>query len=96
VRTEVYIDQQDFDKNKALFDTLHAQAGETEEEYGTHLEWERLDGKRACRIAVYRDGSIEDSDSELEEIHNWHVENLLKVKEVFTSRIKSIMNEQKT
>jgi hypothetical protein len=96
VRTEVYIDQQDFDKNKALFDALFSHAGEIAEEYGTPIEWERLDGKRACRIAVYRDGSIDDSDSDLEEIHNWHIENLLKVKEVFTPRINTILKSQVT
>jgi hypothetical protein len=47
-----------------------------------------MDEKRASRIAIYRDGSIEAPDSELEEIRKWHVANLLKIKDVFTSAIR--------
>ena len=38
---------------------------------------------------VSRDGVIEASDSELEEIREWHIENLLKMKQVFTPEIET-------
>ena len=47
------------------------------------LSWERLENRRASRVAVYREGSIGDSADELSEIHRWGVEQLLKFKRVF-------------
>ena len=93
VRAEVYIDQGDQDKNKKLFDALQLVEDKITSNYGNSLEWERLDDKRACRIAIYRDGVIESSDSDLEELHKWHIENLLKIKEVFTPEVQKILSE---
>lgn len=92
-RAEIYIDLRDQDKNKALFDALKAREHEITSKYGSPLEWERLDDKRASRIAIYRDGMIEASDSELEEIRQWHIENLLKIKEVFTQEIQQALTK---
>ncbi len=95
-RTEIYIDQGDQEKNKTLFDFLKTQSDQIESNYGTTLEWERLDDKRASRIAVYRDGVIESSDSELEELRKWHVDNLLQLKRIFSPVIKKLLNEKST
>jgi len=67
-RTELYIDVGDGEKNKALFDWLYEQRDEIHYKLGKKLEWERLDDKRASRIAVYRDGSIQSSEEELIDI----------------------------
>ena len=56
--------------------------------FGGELEWERHDEKKYSTISVYRDGDIDASDSELEEIREWHIQNLSKLKEVFTPEIK--------
>ena len=93
VRTELYIDQGDHEQNKNLFDCLIEKSTQIADRFGTTLEWERLDNKRASRVAIYRDGSIEYSDQELEEIREWHISNLLKFKEVFPQIIKSTINE---
>lgn len=37
-------------QNKAIFDQLFAQKVAIEQAFGDDLEWQRLDGKRACRI----------------------------------------------
>lgn len=86
VRAEVYIDNGDSEDNKAFFDQLHGDREAIESEFGQQLEWERLDDKRACRIAIYRDGSIEDSSEDLQAIHEWTIQQLLKLKEVFGSK----------
>jgi len=87
-RTELYIDGGDADKNKKLFDWLTQDKEKIEAEFGEPLEWERLDDKRASRIALYRPGSVEDNESVLEEIRGWTIERLLKLKKVFSSRLK--------
>lgn len=49
---ELYIDRgKDADEeNKAIFDQLHKHKLEVESAFGGELSWERLEGKRACRI----------------------------------------------
>ena len=71
VRTGIYIDSGDLGNNKAFFDKLFEEKKEIEAEFGQTLEWERLDNKRACRVAVYRTGSIKDSSEELQKIKDW-------------------------
>ena len=98
VRTELYLDSEDVEKNKKLFDWLFSQKNDIHEKYGCALEWERLDERKASRIALYRDGSIEDSDEELRAIQEWHIEHLLKFKSTFspylTKGIKLITKEK--
>ena len=68
VRVELYIDlgkgrENRQERNEAIFDQLHAHKDEIEEAFGNSLDWERLDGKMACRIAKRFDrGGIQDED----------------------------------
>lgn len=81
-RTEIYLDCGDADENYQLFEQLQSQRTEIDSQFERPLEWERLEGKRACRIALYRDGSIEDPSEEVENIREWAIENLLKFKQI--------------
>lgn len=90
-KTEIYIDDGDAERNKNIFDKLKEQSLVFDGKFSDDLAWERLDEKRASRIAVYRDGAIESSDSDLEEIRKWHIDNLLKFKEVFPSKIEAVL-----
>ena len=88
VRVEVYIDCGDKTQNEQLFDCLLEQKSLIENSLGCELSWERLDSRRACRIATYRDGDI-DADSEtLAEIKKWTIQNLLKFKSVFPACVQ--------
>lgn len=89
-RVELYIDLGDQDKNKFIFDELIKNKDNIENDFGVQISWERLDDKRASRLAVYMDGSIDDSDSNLESIQLWHIDNLLKLKKVFGGKISSL------
>ena len=82
VSVSVYMGGED----KTLFDRLETRAAEIESTFGGKLEWERLDDRKQSTISVYRDGKIESPHAELEELREWHVENLLKMK-------KSLMPE---
>lgn len=88
VRAELYIDLRDFETNKALFDWLRDQKDSIEKECGFSLQWERLDERRASRVAVSRSGSIDSSADELEQIRKWQIEKLLIFKKVFGPLVK--------
>jgi hypothetical protein len=55
---ELYIDRgKDLeDENKAIFDQLFAHKDEIDAAFGERLSWERLEGKRACRIRHTQSG----------------------------------------
>src|SRR5258708_7579852 len=57
-RVELYIDTGYQEKNKLAFDKLQAQQAEIEAEMGHSLSWERIDNKRASRIALYYDKNV--------------------------------------
>ena len=83
IRAEIYIDFGECGQNVAALDVLGEKKPALERAFGEPLEWERLEGKRACRIAVYRPGMIEDSTALLEDYHRWAVDHLLRFKKVF-------------
>lgn len=91
VRAEVYIDRGNFDSNKAIFDTLAEQKHELSKEFEEKLEWERLNNRRASRIAVYRIGNIEDDQPTLTDTMDWSISSLLKLKEVFGPRLSELI-----
>ncbi len=95
IRAEFYIDLYDKEQNKQLFDRLHEHQSEVEKEFGESLSWERLDERRACRIAVYREGTIESSAAILDELRRWSIENLLKLKQLLLPRAKKLLNNEK-
>ena len=93
VRAEVYIDLQDKDQNKNLFDRLLEQQAAIEKEYGAGLKWERLDDKRASRIAAYREGSSDAPTETRAELLQWSIENLLRLKKVILPQAKAILGK---
>ncbi|NKE37468.1 DUF4268 domain-containing protein [Natronococcus sp. JC468] len=49
-RVELYIDTASKERNEEIYESLLENRSEIEAEFGGELTWERLDGKRACRI----------------------------------------------
>ena len=90
VRVQVYIDR-DKEWNERLFDKLEERKETIEAKLGESLSWERLDDKKACRIAVYRPGTIDDDDEVLEEIQEWAIKGLLKFKQVFGPELAELV-----
>lgn len=89
-RVEVYIDQGDKDANKRIFDDLLRQREVIESEIGEELSWERLDKRRASRIAAYRPGTITDSAEALAELRAWGAATIVKFYEVFKPLISQV------
>lgn len=64
-QVELYIDRGDGSEewNKSIFDKLYKHRHEVEQSFGGELEWQRLEGKRACRIRkVIEDGGLANED----------------------------------
>lgn len=63
-QAELYIDTSDAAENERLFDALVARRGSIERAFGGELDWQRLPGKRACRIRYVVDiGGYRDHDA---------------------------------
>ncbi|NMM23851.1 MAG: DUF4268 domain-containing protein [Phycicoccus sp.] len=65
IRVEAYLDCGDRDRNKSLFDEMEGDRANWEEKVGFDLSFERLNDKRACRIASHHPAVdlISDMDS---------------------------------
>lgn len=95
VYTQLSINFRDYETTKNFFDVLKERESEINANFEAPyskfrgpLYWNRRDDLLSSRIYIQRDGDIESSESELEAFRTWHVENLLKFKEVFTPEIQ--------
>jgi hypothetical protein len=59
-----------------VFDAIYKQKNDLEEKLGS-ISWERLDKKRASRIAIYQDGQILDKKDKLANLRSWAVETMI-------------------
>jgi REP element-mobilizing transposase RayT len=87
-RIELYIDGGDKDENKNRFDQLFARREAIETAVGELLRWERLDNRRACRIAVYTKAQIlTDVDSPI--LLGWAAKRASAFHKTFASELRS-------
>lgn len=91
LRTEVYIDVGSREENKRIFDGLRSQSDAIEREFGSPLSWERLDDRRASRVAIYHGATIDAPEEELEAARQWAVRSLLRLKEVFGPGLETLV-----
>lgn len=88
--TALHINFGDYEKNKNFFDVLNESKSVINAKFDVTLCWYRRDDIKTCVIGFGRDGDIESDTPTLEVIRAWHVENLLKFKEVFTPEIERV------
>jgi hypothetical protein len=89
-RVELYIDQGDKETNKRIFDELRLRREEVESEIEEVLSWERLDARRASRVAAYRPGTITDGAEALAELRAWAAATIVKFYKVFKPLISQM------
>ena len=70
---------------------MYERRSEIEQALGDELTWERLDNRRASRIALYRTGRINDEPDALQEYQEWLIANLLKLKETVLPRLEELV-----
>ena len=96
VYTKLRINFKDYEKNKNFFDVLKKRESEINAKFGSTLIWERRDDILGCHISLEHEGNIESNVRVLETIRAWHIENLLKFKEVFTPEIQRSLDQLKS
>ena len=90
LRVELYIDTGNKEQNKAAFDELRGLAGTIEQAIGTNLSWERLDNRRASRIALSRPARVTDATQQLEAAQQWALDTMLKFADNFQPLIREL------
>ena len=92
--TEVGLWSDNRETNEAIFDALEERKSEIEARFGMPLTWLRRDewkrgGKlKRSAIGLWCEGHIDGDEQALKTIKEWQIENLLKLKEVFTPEIQ--------
>ena len=76
------------EQNLRIFDALRARQAEIEFEFGEGLMWNRMEDRTTQEIAICRDGNIDMPDDELDEIRNWHIEMLQRLKAAFGQELQ--------
>lgn len=68
---------------KVWFEEMIAKKDEVEARFGHPLSWQRLDGRKQSRIALYREGTDPTDENDWTAQHAWMVEQLERFFEVF-------------
>jgi hypothetical protein len=73
LRYELYIDRPTPEECKAAFDQVFEQREAFESAYGRVLSWDRLDNRKASRVADYLDGVVEEHERH-DEFVDWFLD----------------------
>jgi len=87
---ELYIDRGKGkrEENLRIFNTLKQSQDEIEHEFGEPLEWEALEGRRACRIAKYIDrGGYRSPEEEWPGIHDVMTNSMIRLESALRKHI---------
>jgi hypothetical protein len=92
-QVELYIDRgkgKD-SENKAIFEKIHANKEKIEKDFGEPLEWERLEGKRACRISKRINiGGYRDPEENWPNIHEAMVDAMIRLEKSMKSHVAKL------
>ncbi len=90
-QAELYVDRGEAQENKAIFDKFAACKSEIEESFGEPLIWERLDGKRACRISKrIETGGYRDSQDKWAQTQDALIETMIRLEKAFRTHIDNM------
>jgi hypothetical protein len=88
LRIELYLDGGSKDSNKQRFDQLVAHKSEIENAVGEPLQWERMDHRKACRVAAYTKAQIL-TDANNEAVLEWAVKRAVYLYRAFEPEFSS-------
>ena len=88
LRVEAYLDCGDQDRNKALLDQFALEAEKWSAAVGTELTFERLDDKRASRIAVHHALDIDD-DASRSDASEWAAQTIVAMYDAMNEPLRA-------
>lgn len=89
----IYIDMGKKESNEKAFAELKENRRVIEPNLGEELVWDPLPDRRACRIYLAIDGTIDDDEQKLAEIIEWATPLVIKFREVFSLLVRNIQTE---
>ncbi len=92
VAVQLHLDREDMAWNQGLLARLERCKEGLEYQIGNALDWQQVEGRRACHISLYRPGAIDDDPATLQETQEWMIEQLLKFKGVFGPHLAEMVN----
>ena len=92
---ELYIDRgRDMGhENLHIFDHLHAKREKIESAFGGPLSWERLEGKRACRVRATVHGGYSDPEESWEKTHGRMTNAMNRLMDAIRPHLKTLRIE---
>jgi Domain of unknown function (DUF4268) len=89
---ELYIDRgkEGGTENERIFDELLASKDAIEEVFGGHLDWQRLEGSRACRIKKVLDLGGYRDEPEWPEIHEAMMGAMIRLEKALRPHISKL------
>jgi len=91
-QVELYIDvgKESAEANRAIFDELQENKDAIEESFGEFLEWESLEGKRACRIKKGVPVAGWQDEERWPEAHQAMVDAMIRLEEALRPHLQSL------
>ena len=89
-QVELYIDTPDADENRRMFEALAVKKEAIEDGFGSQLEWDRKDERRACRIRkTYAHGGYRD-EGDWEAVYERLSEGMAKLEQALRPYVKAL------
>jgi hypothetical protein len=89
-QVELYIDHGDGEENADLFEQLSAHKDAIEAAFGETLEWQRLEGKRACRIRYQLELGGWRDEEKWPSVITASVDAMIRFEKSLRSRVKNL------
>ena len=89
-QVELYIDRQDPDTNLVILDKLSGKKEQVEASFGHPLEWQKLEGKRACRIRYRTDLGGWRDEKKWPEVVDVLVDSMMRLEKALKPHIKAL------
>ena len=91
-RVELYIDRGDVTINKRIFDELLSHKDEIEVVFGEPLSWQRLETRRACRIAYeFTLGGYKDDEANWQPIQIAMIDAMVRLEKALSPYVAKLV-----
>jgi hypothetical protein len=89
---ELYVDRGpgEEEETKAMFDRLHQARAEVEVVFGGPLDWQRLEGRRACRIRSAVPGGYRDDETKWPAVQDAMIDAMVRLEKALAPQVAKV------